>query len=431
MNGWVILGGGVAGLAAGYEASKYGYKAEIYELRSRWGGLLDNFKVGEFQFDHAVHLSFTNDKFVRSIFDQTEYISHVPQPYNYEQGKWLCHPVQTNLHPLSLQEKLDALCSFADRPQISGDIANYWDWLVAQYGTYIAERFPRKYTRKYWTVNPDKLNTVWVGNRMYRPELREVLEGAFGEVDQSRYYASEMRYPKFGGYKAFLNPLVDPRQIKLNKRAVRVNLKAQFVEFKDGERVYYDRLFSSMPLPQFIDIVDDVPLNVKTAAEGLWATSIALVSVGFNRPCVAKHLWFYIYDEEYLPARVYSPSLKSPSNVPAGRSSLQFEIYFSRNRPLNMSKEALVEHVVGVIEKMGIAEKTDITEIDCRMVPFGNVVFDHGMIHRRQVVRDFLADKRVHCIGRFGEWDYLWSDQSLISGRNAVESVLHREISQL
>jgi protoporphyrinogen oxidase len=108
---------------------------------------------------------------------------------------------------------------------------------------------------------------------------------------------------------------------------------------------------------------------------------------------------------------------------------LQFEIYFSLNRPLNMSKEALIEHVIDVIQKMGIAAKSDITAIDCRIVPFGNVVFDHGMLQRRQEVRDFLKGKHVHCIGRFGEWDYLWSDQSLLSGKNAVEAVLQKEIS--
>lgn len=39
-----------------------------------------------------------------------------------------------------------------------------------------------------------------------------------------------------------------------------------------------------------------------------------------------KHLWDYIYDEDILPARIYSPSEKLPDNVPkrmlfiAGRS---------------------------------------------------------------------------------------------------------------
>jgi hypothetical protein len=37
----------------------------------------------------------------------------------------------------------------------------------------------------------------------------------------------------------------------------------------------------------------------------------------------------------------------------------------------------------------------------------------------RKVVRDYLSSVGIETIGRFGEWDYLWSDQSLMSGLGA------------
>ena len=55
------------------------------------------------------------------------------------------------------------------------------------------------------------------------------------------------------------------------------------------------------------------------------------ISVGLKTKNIPPYLWWYIYDEDILPARVYSPSLKSPDNVPEGCSSLQMEVYCNRN----------------------------------------------------------------------------------------------------
>lgn len=56
-------------------------------------------------------------------------------------------------------------------------------------------------------------------------------------------------------------------------------------------------------------------------------TSGYMVSLGFNRADVAKHLWFYIYDEDIPPSRVYSPSLKSPDNAP--KTAALFRLKYS------------------------------------------------------------------------------------------------------
>ena len=57
-------------------------------------------------------------------------------------------------------------------------------------------------------------------------------------------------------------------------------------------------------------------------------------------------------------------------------------------------------------------------------LPFGNVVFDHGMEERRKIVLDFLEKENIHSCGRFGEWEYFWSDQSFLSGKKAAAKIL-------
>lgn len=423
MSGIVILGAGIAGISAAYHADKLGQKAVIYEAKNRNGGLLDNFTVNGFRFDQAVHLSFTKNKYVRSIFDQTDHHKYYPTPINYEEGKWVKHPVQNNLYPLPAGEKLEAIKSFLERPQLSEKAANYNEWLLQQYGSYIAQRFPVKYTKKYWTIPPEQMGTSWIGNRMYRPSVDEVLLGAMTDDTPNTYYAPEMRYPKLGGYRSFMDPMLPACDIRLNKRVVHIRPKQKVVEFADGTSTHYEHLLSSLPLPALIPLIEDVPAAVAEAASTLWATSVALVSIGFNRPDVPKHLWFYIYDESILTSRVYSPSMKSPDHVPDGCSSMQFEIYYSKHRPLPMDADSLTEHVIESIERMGIATREDIILSECRTIPYGNVVFDLGMLERRAVVRDYLKSQQIVPIGRFGEWDYLWSDQSLMSGRKGIKQL--------
>ena len=126
------------------------------------------------------------------------------------------------------------------------------------------------------------------------------------------------------------------------------------IYFSDDSSEYYEALVSSIPLPEIIERIKDVPKNILDASRKLLYTSGQLVSLGFNQPDIAKHLWFYIYDEDIYPSRAYSPSIKSPNNVPFGKSSLQFETYFSKHKPKKLSGGSLIEHVLKKGEKMNV-----------------------------------------------------------------------------
>ena len=88
-----------------------------------------------------------------------------------------------------------------------------------------------------------------------------------------------------------------------------------------------------------------------------------------------------------------------------------------------MQKDNLIEHVVKSLEKMNIATKEDISMIDCRMISYGNVVYMNNMVVKRNIIKEYLKSININVAGRFGEWDYLWSDQSLLSGKNAVDNM--------
>jgi len=61
---------------------------------------------------------------------------------------------------------------------------------------------------------------------------------------------------------------------------------------------------------------------------------------------------------------------------------------------------------------------------DVRHLKYGNVVFFNGMEEKRDYIKDYYQKLNIHLIGRFGEWDYLWSNQSFMSGYNKALNLL-------
>lgn len=411
------MGAGIAGISAAYHLKQKGENSVIFEKDNDWGGLCGFFEIDGFRFDRFVHFTFAKDEKIAELFAKSSPLyAHPPVSYNYWRGCWLKHPAQNNLAPLPIEEKVKIIDSFVNRPRKDvAEISDYAEWLRVQYGDYFAENFPFAYTRKYWGVEAKQLETKWVGNRLHVSPLPEVLRGAFAEQQENFYYTKFMNYPKKGGFRSIMNECRKGLDIRLNKKAVRIDTAAKHVEFADGTVENYDNLISSLPLPEIIKMISDVPENVQNAAKQLRWTCGYQVSLGFNRPDVAKYLWFYIYDEDVPPARVYSPNLKSPDNAPDGCSSLQAEIFFANGAKV-VDKNIILQKTVEKLKEICQFNDSDVVVKDIRFEPYANIIFTPEIYESRKVVREWLQAQGIKTIGRFGEWDYLWSHQAFESG---------------
>lgn len=420
MNEVLVLGAGIAGISACYHARQAGLAASCFEAKASAGGLVANFEIDGFRFDNAVHLSFSKDDYVNSLFLKTPYITHTPSPYCYDDGYWLKHPVQNNLYPLPVADKIACIESFVARPD--GVATDYQQWLLQQYGVEIASRYPLRYTTKYWGLAASRLSVSWIGDRMRRAALTEILQGAFEPRQDQHYYASQMRYPKQGGYFAFIKDIAESIPIQTNKTATKIDVKNRAVHFSDGTVEHYQQLINTLPLPALCRLLVDCPEEVHQAGEALLWTRVDLISVGLSGVEVPKHLWFYIYDEEQYAARAYSPSLKSPNNAPDGCSSLQFEVYSLSTSPAP-DPQMLIANVKQSLIDMKIATAEQVLFCHHKQLPFGNVVFDLGMEDRRDKILQYLQEQSILTAGRFGCWDYYWSDQSFLSGMKAAQQL--------
>ena len=138
--------------------------------------------------------------------------------------------------------------------------------------------------------------------------------------------------------------------------------------------------------------------------------------------------WTYFYDREYIFSRVSIPHLQSPNNAPNGCASIQAECYFSKKyKPLDKDSQAYNETVLRDLRRCGFIRPEDKILFTHNMViPYANIIFDLDRAEALKAVHGYLDDLGIGYCGRYGDWGYLWTDESLVSGENAAQRVLDR-----
>jgi protoporphyrinogen oxidase len=74
-----------------------------------------------------------------------------------------------------------------------------------------------------------------------------------------------------------------------------------------------------------------------------------------------------------------------------------------------------------------VKNEADIIFMHHKKLPWGNVVFDLGMEDRRDFVLNWLKQVGIISAGRFGEWEYQWSNQAFMSGMRAAQNIYTRQ----
>ena len=427
-----VIGSGLAGFGASHRLRAEGIEAVLYEKNAYHGGHASTHHMDGFIFDEGPHVSFTKDERIRALFaesvrDQYEIVN--AKVSNYWQGYWIKHPAITNLYGLPPDLMVNILRDFIKRPSGSEEsIRNYEDWLVACYGRTYAETFPMQYTRKYHTTTADNMSTEWVGPRLYQAKLEEVLLGAFSPTTPNIHYVQEYRYPAQNGFVSFLELFRAQSNIQRNHHVVKIDPRGRELHFRHGPVVRYEHLISSVPLPELIPMIAGAPKEVLEAAQNLSCTSLVLVNIGIDRPDVSDGSWLYFYDDDMPFSRISFPRTFSTSTVPEDTSSIQCEVYFSKKyRPLDLAPEEYIEPVIDGLRRCGLIREDDkILLRKAMMIPYANIVFDLDRERALRIVHGYLDDLGIAYCGRYGDWGYLWTDTTFMSGEDAAQQILDR-----
>ena len=434
----VVLGSGMAAFGAAYRLYAEGITPVMYDKNAYHGGHTASFRYDSgFLFDIGPHISFTKDSRIQELFADS-----VDQQYetvqinlnNYWRGYWPQHPVQLNLNGLPEDIIVKVISDFVEERQAPEQpVKNYADWLVSSFGRTFAELFPMQYTRKYHLTSADNMTTDWLGPRLYRPSLEEVLRGALSSSSadgkcrtKPPHYITHFRYPTEGGFVSYLKKFVPLGNLKLDHELISLDPRSRELSFSNGIKTRYDALVSSVPLPELVRMIQGAPQDVVDASMRLACSTCVLVNVGVEREDLSDAHVTYFYDEDICFTRLSFPHMLSARNVPPGTGSIQAEVYFSNKyKPMVGSANDWIDPVIADLNRCGILNDRDrVLFKKSMLVPYANIIFDHERPAAVETVHGYLNDIGIDYCGRYGDWGYLWTDEAFKSGENAAQKII-------
>ncbi|MDQ9170472.1 NAD(P)-binding protein [Oxalobacteraceae bacterium R-40] len=475
----LIVGAGPTGLSAAYHLDE---NVMVIDKNSTVGGWCRSIEDKGFTFDYAGHIMFSNDPYVLKLYqillgDNVHWQNR--EAWVYSKGVHTRYPFQGALYglpPEVIKEcivgamearfgdlkqagaKLQApdvkdaeVCentdccadgteivpknaqTMADGSARTAAPRNFEEFIYKVWGKGIAKHFAIPYNRKLWTVPLTEMETSWLGGRVPLPDLEEIIDGALEPVAKPQGPNARFGYPLKGGFQALVEGFVPhiKGELEMNADLVKLSPSEKIVALADGRRFRYDSLISTMPLPELIKLIgDEVPAEIKEAANGLKHISIRCVNIGVGREDITDKHWIY-YPEDSIFHRIFVQGNASPECNPPGGFGLTCEISYSPWKPLPVDGQKLVDRCVSDLIKVGLLRPDDkIITSNLVDMPYAYVVYDHERARNVETVKAWLAQYDIVLSGRYSEWEYYNSDHAFLAGKKAAETVKAMHLQQ-
>lgn len=486
----LIIGAGPTGLAA---AMQLGKRSVLVDANAEVGGWCRSVEDKGFVFDYAGHIMFSKDPDVLRLYetllgDNLHWQDR--EAWIYSKGVHTRYPFQGALYGLptdvlkecivgAIEARFGPLddsapaqptpmtqaptravakdrnertptdcCADGAVPDATGDVkdmappsrtstgrpapANFHEFIHQVWGAGVARHFAVPYNLKLWTVPLTEMETSWLGGRVPMPNLDEMIEGALRPVAAPVGPNARFGYPLRGGFQALMQgflPHLDG-EVRMGTRLTALHPATKVAHFDDGSRIAYDRLISTIPLPELVRIIgDDAPAAIHRAAEGLRHVSVRCVNIGVGRADITDKHWIY-YPEDTVFHRIFVQGNASPHNNPPGGFGLTCEITYSPTKPLPCDGQALIDRCIAECRSVGMLREDDpVLTANIIDMPYAYVVYDHARQANVSLIRQWLADRDIVLAGRYSEWEYYNSDHAFVAGRRAADSIGLRSVA--
>jgi protoporphyrinogen oxidase len=425
----LILGGGLAGMSTAYHLGAEPHL--VLEAQDSAGGLCRSRERDGFVFDYTGHLLHLRDEraialvdaLLPDAFDVIERCARIRT-----RGVTLPFPFQANLHGLPREVVADCLIGFAESlsTKVSDDpVTSFHDWSLAVFGKGISDAFMFPYNTKLFRRAPREMTADWVSWAVPKPSLEQVVGGALGIENRGMGYNSTFRYPRHGGIGVLPRALARRvPSMRLGSRVEQVDLRRRVVRLADGEELSYERLVNTLPLPQFLRMLDGGGDEFDQLAGELDWSVVACLNLGVERGDLGDGAhWIYFPDDDVPFYRVGFPSNFSGSVAPEGAGSMYVE--FGLGREERYDAADLERGGIEALREQGILNRDDrILVSDMIRIDPGYVVFDRP---RQQAVAKIFPELEklgIHSIGRYGAWTYSYMERALLDGLELAQRLV-------
>lgn len=444
----IIIGAGPSGLVCAYTLGRAGRPAQLIEKDSAVGGLCQTINYSDYLFDIGGHRFLTKSDIINKLWydilgDKLLWVDRLSRIYYRK--KFFKYPLAFlntfwNLGPLESFRCISSyfICKLT-RP---GDDKTFEGWIINRFGKRLYEIFFNTYTRKVWAVPCQDISADWAVQRIRGLSLRVALKNAVFKNSRKRpkTLAEKFLYPRQGPGE-FCNELAaacrtSGAHFDFNEEVTRVEhdsyrIKAVTTRHtKSGVRQNrpLEFLFSSMPLPAFIEALDPpAPADVLAAARALRYRAYMVINIIINKKEVFPDQWIYVHAPEVQLGRIQNYKNWSPfMTADPEKTSLGLEYFCTEGDDLwSMHDTDLIDFAVNELEKIGIASRKHlITGFVVRRADAYPVYDLHYRRHREAVKQYLDSFVNLQIMGRAGLFRYDNSDLAMLGGIGAANNFL-------
>ncbi|MBM3251168.1 MAG: hypothetical protein FJZ11_00100 [Candidatus Omnitrophica bacterium] len=418
----VILGAGLSGLSCAYHTG-----GSVFEKEKEIGGTCRTSRIKGYIFDYGIHVLHTKNKYVLGLLakDKKLFLTQKKRSaWIYSRNILTKYPFQVNTFGLPRHIVEECIIGFRDaQKKPRNNPLNYREWIYATFGKGIADNFYIPYSEKFWTVKTKELTTDWLDVRVPRPSLSQVIAGARSIQKEEFGPNALFHYPRSQGIQRITEALLKPNtKIMLGKEAIKIEIDKKIIHFNNQTAVRYDKLISTIPLPELSKIINVIPVAVRQAIQGLRCNSVLCVNLGIRREDITSKHWIYFPEEKFAAFRISFPKNFSQLTVPKGWSSIQAEIAYSESRPVRY-RDIAGKVIQDLIKARIISSRDQVKLINLHDIKYAYCLYDHGRLSNLDIINRFLHKNHIYTAGRYGKWEYLWMDEAILSGKNVLKEM--------
>ena len=433
----IIIGAGPTGLGAAWHWQELSSdKCLVLEASDRAGGLASSFTdEAGFTWDLGSQLHYSHyqyfDDVLASVLDDSHWNHHQRSTFVWFGDRFVPYPFQLNLHHLPPEQRWECLLGLLERPPGPPLKTDFGSWCRSVFGEAITELFMRPYNEKLWACPLEVMTANWIAERVAVPELRDVLRNLCLSSDQTSWGPNAMfRYPRQGGAGSVWKAVAS----RLPAETIRYHSKVSSIDYQtktvtcNGERIQYDALLSAVPLPILRGLMY-CPEALDSLSR-LRHTRTHIVGIGLHgQPpsALSEHCWSYFPQPEIPFYRLTVLSNLSGTVVPTPGNSWSLMAEVSELHEKDLTADGVVSSVIGAIESLGLANRSDILSVWHRRLPFGYPVPSLGRDAILDETNAWLESVDIFSRGRFGAWKYEVSNQdhSFMQGVEFVDRLIH------
>ncbi|MBW3622536.1 MAG: FAD-dependent oxidoreductase [Armatimonadetes bacterium] len=427
----LVLGAGLAGLGAARTLQSCGVPFGVIEADSMAGGLAQTAAVAGFSFDKTGHyLHFKSPDVERLMRMQGVALRQITRRAAVLLEDVIApYPLQFNLWALKeplKQRILDELES-APTADLEGAPASLAEAAYAYWGRTLTELFFRPYNEKLWARPLEDLPADCLGDYVPRMDRELVRQGSKSPVQDYGYNATFF-YPESGRMGDLMDALASPvgDKIRFGSSVREIDTRANACILSSGKTLRYQRLISSIPLPQLLKFagISDVPSDL------LSFTKLANIRIGFRGRLRCPYHWVYISDPTLPIHRIGFPCNVDPGTCPEGCASLSIE-YTRPPEAQPLSAETLAHLTLRYLLRRGMIEVEELLFVDEILLSPAYVLYRSKGREKFKEWREELERWGILVAGRFGVWDYFSMEQAFQSGCDAALQCVHRDPMRL